>query len=320
MATKLIIGVITLVLLIPVLLGMAVAGVVSAVFGSTSYNTMVYCTKPITDIPPDYCALYVTATAACPGLDWSVLAAIGKIETNHGRLNALGVHSGENFAGAGGPMQFLQPTFNGVLSRHTIPPGGATPPSRYNPHDAIHAAAFYLCDAGAPHDLHKAIYAYNHLDSYVRNVLAQAQQYSAAASAAAGTGDCNAIQAPNPAAMTAINYACGQRGLPYVWGGDGAEEGGFDCSGLTKASYAAAGITLPRTAHTQYHAGPHAPAGQPLLPGDLVFYGTTAKVHHVGLYIGAGKMIHAPTFGKPVQISPYRWNRDDYLGATRPHD
>lgn len=124
--------------------------------------------------------------------------------------------------------------------------------------------------------------------------------------------------APNPTALIAISYACRQLGLPYVWGGDGPSQGdaGFDCSGLTTAAYEAARITLPRTAHTQYAAGP--PAAPPLLPGDLVFYGTAAKVHHVGLYIGSGLMIHAPTFGEPIQIAPYRWTGDDYLGTTRP--
>ncbi|MFI6098205.1 NlpC/P60 family protein [Lentzea sp. NPDC051213] len=315
MAAKLAVAVVGLLLLIAALIGAGLQAAVTAVLGGSS-TMLVDCAKPIEDIPPGYCALYVAATSDCPGLDWSILAAIGKIETNHGRLDAPGVHHGENYAGAGGPMQFLQPTFDGVLTRHTIPPGGATPPSRYNPHDAIHAAAFYLCDSGAPQDLYKAIFAYNHADWYVKDVLAQAKKYADAA--AIGTGDCNAIRAPNPAAMTAINYACGQRGLPYVWGGDGPSEGGFDCSGLTKAAYAAAGITLPRTAHTQYNAGPRVPDGQPLLPGDLVFYGTTADIHHVGLYIGAGQMINAPTFGQPVQIAPYRWSGDDYFGATRP--
>ncbi|MEU0885885.1 NlpC/P60 family protein [Lentzea sp. NPDC005914] len=60
------------------------------------------------------------------------------------------------------------------------------------------------------------------------------------------------------------------------------------------------------------------PAGQPLVSGDLVFYGTPNKVHHVGLYIGAGKMVHAPTFGQPVQVSPYSWPGDDFLAASRP--
>jgi cell wall-associated NlpC family hydrolase len=75
---------------------------------------------------------------------------------------------------------------------------------------------------------------------------------------------------------------------------------------------------LPRTAHTQYSAGPHVPDGQALLPGDLVFYGNANKIHHVGLYIGGGQMINAPTFGKPVQVGPYRYTNDDFYGATRP--
>ncbi|UOZ03417.1 C40 family peptidase [Amycolatopsis sp. WQ 127309] len=136
----------------------------------------------------------------------------------------------------------------------------------------------------------------------------------------AGSGDCNTIAAPTAAALTAINYACGQRGLPYVWGGDGPLHGdaGFDCSGLTHAAYGAAGITLPRTSAAQYDAGPRVPDGEPLLPGDLVFYATAGRVHHVGLYLGGGHMIDAPDFGRPVAVHPYRYPRDDYYGATRP--
>ena len=64
-------------------------------------------------------------------------------------------------------------------------------------------------------------------------------------------------------------YARSQLGLPYLWGGNGPDRGdaGFDCSGLTTAAYAAAGITLPRTAHTQYRAGPLLPPGTPLQAG-----------------------------------------------------
>lgn len=304
------------VLLVAVLAAAGVVNAVSSLFGSTS-SGHVNCAKPVDDIPPSFCALYVAAARVCPGLDWSVLAAIGKIETDHARLKAPGVSIGENFAGAGGPMQFLEPTFAGVLARHTIPPGGATPPSRYNPHDAVHAAAFYLCDSGAPQDLYKAIFAYNHADWYVRDVLAQARKY--ADSASLGSGTCTEFRAVTPAARAAIEFACTKLGMDYVWGGDGETEGGFDCSGLTKAAYNAAGVELPRTAHTQYNAGPVVPAGETLLPGDLVFYGTSRDIHHVGLYIGAGQMIHAPTFGQVVQIGPYRWTGDDYYGATRPH-
>jgi Transglycosylase SLT domain len=66
-------------------------------------------------------------------------------------------------------MQFLQATFDAVVSRHRLPPGGANPPSRYNPHDAIYAAAYYLCDNGARNgrNLYQAIFAYNHDENYV---------------------------------------------------------------------------------------------------------------------------------------------------------
>ena len=125
---------------------------------------------------------------------------------------------------------------------------------------------------------------------------------------------------PGTAAAVAIAFALVQRGLPYIWGGDGplSGEAGFDCSGLTTAAYDWAGISLPRTAHTQYYAGPHVPADAPLEPGDLVFYGVPERVHHVGLYLGNGRMINAPTFGKPVRTAFVRYPGDDYLGATRP--
>lgn len=320
MLAKLAVGAAAVLLFIPIMLGMGVSAVVDALFGSSS-NTSVDCTKPIADIPPEYCLLYLGAAPNCPGLDWTVLAAIGKVETDHGRSTLPGVHEGENSAGAGGPMQFLAPTFNSVIAAHQIPPGGASPPSRYNPHDAIHAAAFLLCDEGARRgDLRAAIYAYNHDNTYVDMVLHQAGKYAEAAATSIGNGDCNAIHAPNAITHAAINYACGQQGLPYVWGGNGPDNGhaGFDCSGLTTAAYAAAGVTLPRTAQTQFNAGPRVPTGQPLLPGDLVFYGTPNNIHHVGLYIGGGLMINAPTFGQPVQIEKYRYNGDDYAGATRP--
>jgi cell wall-associated NlpC family hydrolase len=141
-----------------------------------------------------------------------------------------------------------------------------------------------------------------------------------AACAPQGTVDCDAVQAPNSAVLAAITFACRQRGLPYLWGGNGPAAGdrGFDCSGLIQAAYAAAGIALPRTSRAQYTAGPRLPNGQPLLPGDLVFYATAGRIHHVGLYIGGDSMIDAPDFGQPVQVQPYRYAGDDFYGATRP--
>lgn len=277
----------------------------------------------LADIPPDYLLFYRAAATTCPGLDWTVLAAVGSIESDHGRSTLPGVHSGANFAGARGPMQFLPATFAAVTARHPPPPGGARQPSPYDPHDAIHAAAAYLCDAGArgSRDLPAALYTYNNSDTYVDAVLTRSAQYRAD-SATTGPGSATA--------QRVIAFGRDQLGLPYVWGGDGSQltelpdgrtrvTGGFDCSGLTRAAYAAAGVDIPRTARSQFAAGPQVPAGQPLEPGDLIFYGSSAAtVHHVGIYIGGGKMIHAPDVGDVVRIASYRWPGDDLWGATRP--
>ncbi|GAA5109015.1 C40 family peptidase [Haloechinothrix salitolerans] len=131
---------------------------------------------------------------------------------------------------------------------------------------------------------------------------------------------CMGVDAPSSAARVVLKFVCGQLGVPYEWGGDGPANGhaGFDCSGLTTAAYAAAGIRLPRTAHTQYHATARVSEAE-LQPGDLVFYGNpNIKVHHVGIYIGNGQMIDAPTFGEPIGIRPVRWGaNDDFAGGGR---
>ncbi|ANY07796.1 hypothetical protein [Pseudonocardia sp. HH130630-07] len=133
----------------------------------------------LADIPPDQLVVYQHAATVCPGLDWTVLATIGKVETDHGRSTLPGVHDGENPFHAAGPMQIIPATWNAILVRHRIPPGGANPPSRYNAHDAAHAAAFNLCDNGAPRDLRGAVFAYNHSTAYVDQVLDQATRYRA---------------------------------------------------------------------------------------------------------------------------------------------
>ncbi|WP_329555257.1 C40 family peptidase [Streptomyces sp. NBC_00696] len=294
-------------------LGGAGAGSILSAFGSSGTQPSA---DALTDIPPDYLALYMDAAGTCPGLQWSVLAAIGKVESDHGRSPLPGVHSGTNEAGARGPMQFLLATFKEVVTKHPLPQGGATPPSPYNAHDAVYAAATYLCDSGARNgkNIPGAIKTYNHADWYVSDVLTQAEAYTSGSGFGTDT-------APTTAARQAINYAQGQLGLPYEWAGNGPATGdsGFDCSGLTKAAYATAGITLPRTAQTQFDAGPQLPTGQQLKPGDLVFYGNPdGGIHHVGLYIGGGQMIDAPRPGKTIRIEPYRYRGDDYAGATRP--
>ncbi|MDX3663672.1 bifunctional lytic transglycosylase/C40 family peptidase [Streptomyces sp. ID05-26A] len=309
-------AVIAAILVISMLIAGGVSGALSAILGGSGRPSA----TALSDIPADYLVLYRAAAGVCPGLDWSILAAIGKVETDHGRSTLPGVHSGENFAGAGGPMQFLAPTFASVTSRHIIPPGGQAPPSRYNPHDAIHAAAHYLCDSGARDgkDLYRAIFSYNNADWYVRKVLDQAAIYTQAASETAAA--CTALQTASdlavaPAALVAVRFACGELGEPYVWGGDGDAEGGWDCSGLTKAAYAAAGIKLERVAQDQYNMGPLVPAGSALQAGDLVYYGPgTASITHVGIAISPTHMVNAPEPGTVVRIDKI----GHLLAATRP--
>lgn len=160
---------------LPVLFIAAAGGALSAVFGGDSSTPS---QAALADIPTDYLPLYIEAATACPGLHWTVLAAIGKIESDHGRSTLPGVAPGtENPYHAAGPMQIIPSTWDGILARHQIPPGGASPPSRWNAHDAIHAASRLLCDNNASRDLRGAIFAYNHATWYVNQVLAQSAQY-----------------------------------------------------------------------------------------------------------------------------------------------
>jgi Transglycosylase SLT domain len=126
----------------------------------------------IADVPRGYLRLYCQAGARSRIL-WPVLAAIGKVESDHGRVRLPGVRSGSNRAGACGPMQI------GCVSGSKA--GNAW--ARYGrgrPHDpanAIPAAARYLVDHGARHNLDRAIYAYNHSWAYVARVKQLARRY-----------------------------------------------------------------------------------------------------------------------------------------------
>ncbi len=117
--------------------------------------------------------------------------------------------------------------------------------------------------------------------------------------------------APNRRAAEAVAFAYAQLGKPYVWGATGP--GGFDCSGLTQAAWAAAGVALPRTTYTQIDVGARVPQDR-LVPGDLVFY--YAGVSHVAIYVGGGRIIHAPHPGAPVALAPV--GEMPFAGATRP--
>lgn len=98
-------------------------------------------------------------------------------------------------------------------------------------------------------------------------------------------------------AKAAIDFATAQLGKPYVYGGTGPD--GYDCSGLVMKAFAAAGISLPRVVGPQYAAVKHISMSE-LQPGDIVFY---PDMSHDGIYIGNGKVIHAPRPGKSIEVT-----------------
>lgn len=254
-------------------------------------------------------------------LSWVTLAGIGKASSDHGRFGggsldangtltkALGAVPLTGAAGEAatesrsGPMQLTQAEWQRAGVRGNV----------QDIDDAAVAAGRTLCAGGtdlqAGQGWWKAIATYRDSDLFRQQALGNAQLYAQLSL------DPASASAPS---VRATRFALDQLGLPYVWGGNGPDAGaaGFDCSGLTKAAYDAAGVDLLRTADMQFRSV--APVAEPKM-GDLVFYGNPAtRIHHVGLYLGNGLMINAPTQGMAIQIATYRTRTDDYAGAGRP--
>jgi cell wall-associated NlpC family hydrolase len=114
----------------------------------------------------------------------------------------------------------------------------------------------------------------------------------------------------NSIGVKALQWALTRRGDPYVWGAAGPSA--FDCSGLVMWAYAHVGISLDHYTGDQWNEGEHISRSQ-LEPGDLVFF--FPDISHVGMYVGNGLMIDAPTYGQPVQVQEVFWNA--YVGAVR---
>jgi cell wall-associated NlpC family hydrolase len=260
---------------------------------------------------------------------WPILAGIGKVESDDGQSNAPGVHSGNNGFGAAGPMQIgiggaAGNTWGGApvhpASEHVngvaTDENGDGIASVYEAPDAIAGAAKYLVENGVLSNVPGAIFAYNHLESYVQQVLSYANMYAKGGYTVSQTGATVATQcvtttaagqAPNQTVATAIAYAQAQIGKPYVWGGTGPD--GYDCSGLVYMAYQTAGVTaIPRTSEEQWAWGPKIKPGQEE-PGDLVFFagsdGTLTNPGHVGLVIGKNLMVEAYATGFPIRISSF---------------
>jgi membrane-bound lytic murein transglycosylase B len=131
-------------------------------------------------IPAAFEREYRSAAGSCPGMSWTLLAAVGQVESRHGRNN------GPSSAGAIGPMQFMPATFAGYGvdgDRDGVKDPWSTP-------DAVWTAARYLCDGaadGTPKGVRRALYRYNHAQWYVDLVLAAQSSIEARASAVAGS-------------------------------------------------------------------------------------------------------------------------------------
>lgn len=116
-------------------------------------------------------------------------------------------------------------------------------------------------------------------------------------------------------AEKAVAFAYKQLGCPYVYGGTGPCGAGFDCSGLTQASWAAAGVSIPRTSEEQWAQLPHV-AISSLQPGDILVFNGAG---HVGLYVGNGQLIDAPHTGLDVELVAFSgWYQSTLDGAVRP--
>jgi cell wall-associated NlpC family hydrolase len=289
-----------------------------------------------TTIPADYLHAYQQAGKKY-GVPWVVLAGIGEVESNQGRTSLPGVHGGANAFGAAGPMQIgiggasgnnwggapVHPAGEQVAGVATDGNGDGIA-SVYEPADAIAGAAKYLVAHGVQNNVSGAIFAYNHLTSYVQSVLHWATVYAnggfsvgaatsggavtaaqCLASAALGGGRGSA-QVPNQAVATAIAFARSEIGKPYLWGGTGPDA--FDCSGLMMMAYRSVGINIPRTSEDQWTWGPRVAPGHEQ-PGDLVFFagsdGTTTSPGHVAMVIGHGMMVEAYATGFPIRIASY---------------
>lgn len=266
----------------------------------------------IADIPANYLALYQQAAERF-GVDWAVLAAIGKIECDHGRSQAAGCNppGSVNAKGATGPMQFLGSTWRAGTPPMTVPAVG--PPTKSttqgyatdgdgdglanvsDPADAIAAAARLLAANGAPADYRKALYAYNPDTAYVDAVLAQANDYRAAFAPGAPVS-----------AQPALAWAVAHVGRYTYNLGPPTDRGGAvldmqsrapagttcDCSMYVRWALAQAGIDAGLTTSTQWTANGLLPNTDALAyttqvsrgvgpdqpaggyrPGDLVFFG-----------------------------------------------
>ena len=230
-------------------------------------------TNPPAPIPARVRALYGAAAAKFV-IPWTLLAGIGMEETGHGRNESVST------AGAQGLMQFMPATFAQV----GVDGDGDHRAVITDDADSVFSAANYLTRSGVtkgPDGVRQALYAYNHADWYVNDVLYYAHAYGGGVVAGdptdcgtgQGAGDPALPPLPDERVRTVLSWAAGHVGEPYVYGANGPHA--WDCSSFVQGAYRTVGIDLPRTARAQHDwlAAGHGHRIQPGQehPGDLVF-------------------------------------------------
>lgn len=203
----------------------------------------------------------------------AALQESGLDDLDHGDRDSLGLVQQRSSQGWDTPAQIMNPTYAATqFYQHLLAVPGW---QQMSVDDAAQAAEH----SGFPD-------GYAQHEQAALDIVA-AVAGTACAGSSIGTGNCAHLQAPNAAALAATNFACGQLGLPYVWGGNGPADGDarFDRSGLTHAA------------------------------GDFVFYGNGPRsVTHVGIAISPTQMIDAPDSGADVEITGV----DRYRAVSRP--
>ena len=215
------------------------------------------------------------------GVPWQVIAAIAKVESE------LRPQHGDVLGGRD-RLRPVPAVVAGPPSATAAIRTTTATPSRRSPATCAPTGRRTTCAA--------RVWAYNHLDSYVDMVLAIAVRY--------GLGAAEPRVPEGSAALASVvMLARTQIGRPYVWGG-ASPSTSFDCSGLVQWAFGQLGARLPRTAQQQYDATRRVSRND-LKPGDLVFFERTYPSHeritHVGIYVGNGRMINAPTTGDVIR-------------------
>ncbi|WP_328806900.1 C40 family peptidase [Nocardiopsis coralli] len=288
----------------------------------------------------------------CTGMRWSILAGIGAVESDHGatveispdgstnppfvgpRLDGSGVGGNitphydtddgewdgdDEYDAAVGVTQHVPANWD----RYGVDATGSGEADPHNVYDSVASTAVELCQSAQGEDvdfddrvdLEAALFRYNPADWYVDDVMSEIDSYEALALAEGSE------EGGSEAGQRAVEWALDQLGVPYVWGGNGPQDGGFDCSGLTQQAWSAAGVDIPRVTTDQLAEGD--PVGMDELePGDLLFYnrGPDPQPGHVTMYAGDGEMINAPATGKVVRLDPIdmEYYAEAFAGAVRP--